>query len=248
MPIGIGKTTAGLGGAVPQVNLTGMTRTVKKRLFFSRRESALLLEKTVRGGFGHLDVGTVMAVLAGDDRIVPFAAFTTTTDHSPIGKSYLTANAAGNGADATCRISLSDSYRFAVGDTCVLYSNNGAGVWERCTILTINRTGTTALITMSANITSAQFTTAQNACLMHRTGAAADDTTALDNSTFYILDQDIDTGEGEDTVTLNGALASVVVSNAVLYEDVIENINATVLTRIGMTLDGGTNGRLYVLK
>jgi hypothetical protein len=248
MPIGIGKSTAGLGGYVPQVNLTGATRIVQRRLFFSRRESALLLEKTIRGGFGNLDIGTVMAQLAGDDRLVPFAAITTNTHVSPIGKSFLVADAAGGGADATCQISLSDSYRFQAGDTCILYNTNGAGVWERCTIDAINRTGVTAVVTMTGNITAATFTTANSACLVHRTGAAADDTTALDNATFYILDQDIYTGEGAETIQPDGALTSVVVSNAILYADVIENVNPTVLTRMSMTLDGGTNGRLYILR
>lgn len=246
MPIGIGKSNAGLGGYVPQVNLTGIERIVKKRLFFSRRESALLMEKTVRGGFGNLDVGTVMATVADDDRLVPFAAITTNTHVSPIGKSFLVVD--GVDTQATIVVSLSDSYRFAATDPVVVYNNDTAGEWLNTTVASIARGATTATITLGDALNSANFTVANETCIVHRTGADAANATSLDNSRFYILDQDIYTGEGPETIQPDGALTSVLVSNAIIYADVVENINAAVLTALNMQLDSATNGRHYVVR
>ena len=239
MPIGIGKTKAGLGGYAPQVNLTGITRLVQKRLFFSRRESALLLEKTLRGGFGAVDIGTVMGVVAGDDRIVPFAAVGNT---SPIGKTFLTVDATNGNANIT--VSLSDSYRFVIGDPVVLY--NATPTYQVTTVADITRGATTATIELDDVVGAATYTVALGAFLAHRTGANAADATSL--AAAYILDQDIYTGEGAETVQPDGALGSVVVSNAVLYADVIENINADALTALGMVRDGGNNGRHYIMR
>lgn len=243
MPIGYGKSTAGLGGNVPQVNLTGMTRTVMTRLFFSRRESALLLGKTVRGGFGHLNAGTVMGAIAGDDRIVPFAAVGAA---SPLGKSFLVADAVNGNANIT--VSLSDSYRFQPGDPVVLYNSNAGGTYMRTTIVAagITRGATTANIELTAAVDAATYTMANGVFLAHRTGADAADATSL--AAAYVLDQDIYTGEGIETIQPDGALGSVVVSNAILYADVIENINANALTALGMVRDAGNDGRLYIMR
>lgn len=237
MPIGIGKTTAGLGGAVPQVNLTGMTRNVQKRLFFSRRESALLMEKTLRGGFGAVDIGTIMGVVAGDDRIVPHAAV---GSESAIGKTFLVANAA-NG-QATLQVDLVESYRFIPGDPVVLYNGSAAGVYMVSTVNAVDRTGRTAVVTLDDDFAAATFTTANGAFICHRTGENAADATSL--AAAYVLDQDMLTGVGEDTVQPDGALGSIVVSNAILYQDVMENVDDAVLTALSLIPDG----RFYILR
>ena len=243
MPIGMSKTTAGLGGAVPQVNLTGHTRIVQRRLFFSRREIALILEKTIRGGFGNLDLGTVMGVVAGDDRLVPFAAV---GNDSTIGKSFLVADAA-NG-QATFQISTEDSYRFQVGDPVVLYNANGGGTYMVSEIAAggITRGATVATITLGDNFGAATFTVTNGAFVAHRTGLDAADATSL--AAAYILDQDVDTGTGGDTIQPNGAMASVVVSNAVLYADVLWNLNAAAITALGLTADPATNPQHYIMR
>jgi PHD/YefM family antitoxin component YafN of YafNO toxin-antitoxin module len=241
MPIGMNKSKAGLGGAVPQVNLTGHTRIVKKRLFFSRRESALLLEKTLRGGYGHVDIGTVMAVVTdtnGDTRIVPYVSV---ASGSAIGKSLLVTNH-GTGTD-TVVVSLSDSYRFQVADTIALYDPANARGLAR-TIAAITRGATTATITLNA-VTNNNYTVADGSFICLRTGDAAQTDIRLLLSTtetsLYILDQDIYTGEGEEAIALNGALGSVVTSNAVLYRDVIENLDSSTaneMTLLNLTVDG----------
>ena len=70
--IGIGSTTAGLGGYTPQVNYTGFTEIREKKLFLSQREIALILPKTFRGGYGELAAGTVMAVDTNSKTLVPY--------------------------------------------------------------------------------------------------------------------------------------------------------------------------------
>ena len=239
MPIGMSKTTAGLGGATPQVNLTGHTRIVQRRLFFSRREIALILEKTIRGGFGNLDLGTAMGVVAGNDRLVPFAAV---GNASPIGKTFLTVDATNGNANIT--VSLSDSYRFVVGDPVVLY--NTTPTYQVTAVADITRGATTATIELADVVGAATFTTANGAFLAHRTGADVADATSL--AAAYILDQDVGTGEGIETIQPNGAMASVVVSNAVLYADVLWNLNAAAITALGLTADPATNPQHYIMR
>ena len=48
--IGIGSTSGGLGGFVPQVNRTGYTSLRERKLFYSQREVGLFLPKTILGG------------------------------------------------------------------------------------------------------------------------------------------------------------------------------------------------------
>lgn len=217
MPIGIGKTTAGRSGNVPQMNITGYTREVQKRLFYSRREQALLLEKTVRGGFGCLEMGQVITQVYKDgtdvmDFVVPYGKN---------GQVSLTADAAG--AQKTITISTEEVVKFAVGD-----------------LITINDSGTTAenheivsisdnVITVDTNLTGT-FEVSAGAYIEHR-----------QDGNYFILDQDIDTGVENAN---EGALGSVVVSNAVLYQDAVIGMDSTVLA----DLNGKEDGVFYIIR
>ncbi len=192
MPIGIGKTTAGRSGNVPQVNITGYTREVQKRLFYSRREQALLLEKTVRGGFGNLEMGQVMTAVHGEDnKIVPYG------DN---GKVTVTAPSSGS----TIYISAADAVKFSANEHITI--NDGATGVQNAQIDSIAVSGATATITTKSGF-SGTFNTGDDAYIKHREG-----------TNKYILDQDIDTGAENKE---EGALGSVVFSNAVLYKDAV---------------------------
>lgn len=217
MPIGIGKTTAGRAGNVPQVNITGYTRTVEKRLFYSRREQALLLEKAVKGGFGALEMGQVMTQVYKDgtdyaDFIVPYG------DN---GQVALTANAASGQKNIT--VAAEDVVKFAEGDAVTINDDDTSA--ENGVIDSISGN----VITLEANLTGS-FATAQNAYITHR-----------QDGNYYVMDQDVDTGEERQA---QGALTSVVIGNAVLYQDAVIGMDNTALS----DLDGKEDGVFYVIK
>ncbi len=218
MPIGIGKTTAGRSGNVPQVNITGYTRQVQKRLFYSRREQALILEKTVRGGFEDLEMGQVMTQVYKDgtlvrDFIVPYGA-----------NGDVAVTASDNSAN-TVTIAAADAVKFAVSD--VVTVNDDETTAENRTITGITVSGTSAVIALDALTNT--FTHA-SAIVKHR-----------QDGNYYILDQDIDTGAENKA---EGALGSVVYSNAVLYKDAVIGMDSTVLA----DLNGKEDGVFYIIR
>jgi hypothetical protein len=79
------------------------------------------------------------------------------------------------------------------------------------------------------------FTVVKKAYAHITTGSSGEYTTAA-----YILDADIDTGVGEEA---KGALASVVVSNAVLYKNNMTNLTAAAIASLGVV-----DGRFFILK
>ena len=217
MPIGIGKTTAGRAGNVPQVNITGYTRQVQKRLFYSRREQALILEKTVKGGFGFLEMGQVMTQVYKDgtlveDFIVPYGAN---------GQVVLAADAAASQKNIT--VSAEDVVKFAAGDHIVV--NDSGTTAENHEIVSIAGN----VITVKANLTGT-FEVSADAYIEHRR-----------DGNYYILDQDIDTGVETQE---EGALGSVVYSNAVLYKDAVIGMDSTVLA----DLNGKEDGVFYIIR
>lgn len=218
MPIGIGKTTAGRVGSVPQVNITGYHREVQKRLFFSRREQALIIEKTFKGGYGHLDMGVVVRGVYGADFVVPYGA---------LGNVLLKNDPAAGQADLV--IAASDAYKFVVGDAVTLNDDDVTAF--NSTVDGIVFSGDTATITLATDIVGA-FTQAENAYITHR---------VADPARIYLSDQYLDTGEDAEG---GGALGSVVVGNAVVYTDVIPNMDADALT----ALNAHEDGRFYVIK
>jgi len=215
MPIGIGKTTAGRAGNVPQVNITGYHREVQKRLFYSRREQALLLEKTVRGGFGNLEMGQVMTEVYVDgtavrDFIVPYGAN---------GKALLLANA--TSGQATLTIDGDEAACFAVGDLVNVGDSNSNANYE---IDDISITDGVATITVTGTWAE-HYTTARDAWIQHRRGGK-----------FYVMDQHVDAGGGDAGV--EGALTSVVIANAVLYQDAVIGWDSDVATNMNALTDG----------
>jgi len=215
MPIGIGKTTAGRVGNVPQVNLTGYHREVQKRLFYSRREQALILEKTVRGGFGNLEMGQVMTTVHGVDYIVPYGAG---------GQSAIASNAASG--QKKILLPLTEYAKFAAGENITIVDNNAN---ENKIVDTAEVSGEYFAVTTTVNLSNS-YTVAEDAYIKHRAGA-----------NLYVMDQDIDCGVENQ---LEGALTSVVISNAVLYQDAVIGMDSDALT----FLNGLEDGVFYVIR
>ncbi len=222
MPIGIGKTTAGRSGNVPQVNITGYTREVQKRLFYSRREQALLLEKTVRGGFGNLEMGQVMTSVYVDgtdvaDFIVPLGEN---------GRSVLVSNAAA--AQRKILLSLTEKAKFAADEAITITDANNN---EHAVIDSAEVSGEYFAITIADSDLGETYEVAEDAYVTHRQGG-----------NYYVMDQNIDAGEEDAGV--EGALTSVAIANAILYKDAVIGMSNTALS----AFNGLEDGIYYVIR
>jgi hypothetical protein len=202
-----------------------------KRLYYSIRDVALILDKTVQAGFGVLKAGTILAenLSAGGSAglLVPYAPTLFTL--GDVGRAFALANVASG--VAVINVTMEDSYKFVVGDDLIIanntpeYGNGGA-------IISIDRTTYShfAVITFTAGIVTANNTVAKACCCYVEAGAAGQLSAAK-----YILDKDIDTGIGENA---KGANTPVLVSNAILYTNSLVNFDAAAATDLGTVDDG----------
>jgi hypothetical protein len=226
---------------IAQINF-GPDQQDYKRLFRSPREIALLLEITLQAGYGVLPMGTVLSKnvsAAGNvGKYVPYSPTTPASgDLNQKGCAFLLQDASGT----TFFVTQRDSYKFAVGDDVILLdSDTKTTASENMGAITaIDRTTYQhlAVITVTATV-SGTFTVANSACIHVECGA---DNTNSYSDAAGILDQSVDTGDDEDAA---GALATMVVNNAVLYQDALINCDSAALTDLGAT----AANRLVTLK
>lgn len=221
-------------GSVPQMNRfpEGLGQ---KPLFHSVRDIALILDKSVKAGYGVLPIGTVMAVNTNDSKLVPYPMSTAASDEGNA-KAYLAAD--GVDTEAIVYTTVPASYKFEVGDSLIIDAD-GQTPQDLGAITAIDRTdasGTRAKITATDAISGAVFTMASSANVYLKSATSAPFAEAK-----YILDKDIDTGEGENA---EGAITSVVVNNAILYETTLVGYDDAAATDLGTTEDG----RFVILK
>lgn len=230
----------GLGGSIPQIVTNGEGAGIK-RLFYSQRDKALILNKTFAPGYGVLKAGTVCCVntsAAGNKGMVtPFvpaygsqvAALNT---DAAIGLAAMVANS----STGHVYVSIEDSYKFVVGDQLYFENTTGDGLVDCGAITAIDRTTNP----IYADIATGAFTATNGTVAKHAYVYVVSGSTPF-SIAKYILDKDIDTGTGEDAV---GALGSVVISNAILYTGSLINATAAALTSMG----GSTDGQFTILK
>lgn len=212
-------------------------------LFYSDHLAALTVPITLQAGYGVLKLGTTLAknvsnlTTGNKDQHVPYnpTSFTGQEDHP--GRAYLVAN--GGALDNTVNVTIDDSYKFAVGDDLII-NDNTTSVENLGAITAIDRStyANYAVITFTTAIGATAFTTARFAYVCVEAGA--------DNSNNYsdcdgILIKSVDTGTGEHA---KGAVAELLVSNAVLYEGVLTNVDSAAKTDIS----GTTVGEFLVIK
>jgi hypothetical protein len=204
-----------------------------KRLFRSPREIALLREVTLQGGYGVLPMGTLLALnksAAGNvGKCVPYnPTVPSSGDKNQKGRAFLVADAAGSGI---LYVSMKDSYKFAVGDDVIIGDANTTttSTENLGAITAIDRTTYQhmAKITTTSSESGGTFTVAQSAYISVEAGA---DNTNNYSDCVGILDQSVDTGEEEEAA---GALATMVVKNAILYQDALVNYDAAAATDLG---------------
>jgi hypothetical protein len=188
------------------------------RLFHSERSIALIIDKTIRGGFGYLRAGTVLAKVA-DGMCVPYVpAVVAATEVSAIGTSYVLGVSGGK-----IRVPVGDGAKFAAGDTIQKHGD------EYETEIVIDA------ITHGAYYD--ELTTDEHAAV------TAGDFVRLKgaDTAVYVLDHDTDSGFGEGA---KGSNVPVVVSNATLYKNSVFNLDSDAITGLGGIIDG----QFFILK
>lgn len=214
-----------------------------KRLFYSNPNNALMRDVTIQAGYGVLRAGTPLALNASADggkgKYVPYAP--TTPDSSDVtqkANAFLVSDA---GTSTIVYVTMEDSYKFEVGDDLIIYdtSTKTTSAENLGAITEIDRTTYQhmAKITFTSAI-SGDFDVSRSAAVHIECGA--------DNTNGYsdcagILANTVDTGEGEDA---KGALAPMIISNAILYEGLCEGLDAAAKTDISAS----SNGNLLVIK
>ena len=225
--MGVGVTNAGLGGYTPQINRGGYTSLREKRLFKSQREAGLFLEKMVRGGYGEIPAGTILAEMtAAPYDLVPYVPdVIAATDK---GRIMLVTD---NITATTFKIWKEDMAKLKAADVVVMTDTDGT--YEEATVSTValDADGRLATVTLSAaTVTVGGFTVAKSANCYQKAGSAGKRSTAK-----YMLDQDVFTGEIDNP---NGAQTSVFISNGIVYKEALVNLDATAATSLGAVVDG----------
>lgn len=230
-------------GSTPQLN-RGAQVAGARALFHSVRDIALILDKTLKAGYGVLKAGTLMAVVAGETdaadygKLVPYAMTNASAaQNGGNAKAYLAVNYTSTGT--TAQITNEESYKFTLGDHLIMGATGETS--QTCGELTgIARSTVTGLATLTFTAITTTAMTVANSAFVHVKSAAADPFTKA----VYLLDQDTDTGTGEDAL---GALSSVVVSNAIVYKAVIDGINGETAAYV-TDMGGVADGRFVILK
>ena len=223
--LGIGTTNAGLGGYTPQVNRTGFTELRERKLFYSQREMGLFIPKTLRGGFGDLPMGTVLAEDTNTGLLVPYIPDVIDIDKD-FGRIELVT---GCNAANTFQIWTEDSGKLKVGDVIVLTDTDGT--YEEATVSALAAYDDKRWTVTLSGVTTANFEIgAKKANCYLKSGASGKRSTAK-----YLLDQDTFTG-GYDNP--NGALASVFLSNGIVYKASCSGLDATALSALNGVEDG----------
>lgn len=236
---GVDRTTAGLGGNVPQQTITGKYPAFYKRLYKSPREVALLLDKPFRAGYGCLPIGTVLAVDQGNNTLVPYTPDTVSEDDPS--RVFLL----GDCSATTFDVLLVESYKLAANDVITMCDEGGSpNNYEKATIDSIDRTSSDykATVTLTGSI-SGSFTVANSAnCFVKAKDA---DTDTKLSEAEYVLDMEVDTGAGEDA---SGGLGAVLLTNAIIYQDAVVGMDSSAITDLSNRgVDVISDGVYYIL-
>jgi hypothetical protein len=191
-----------------------------KRMYFSEPSAARRIPRTVKGGYGILEHGMLMAEnlsVATKGKLVPYDMDAVTgTELSPC-RAYLLSDVA-SGA-TTVEVAVNDSYKFEVGDELVIrdsattYTGLGA-------ITAIDRAAYPHKVVITvATAAGAAFTTAQHGYVAIKGVDVA----------VGILDKSVDTYVGADAKDANTVL---LLGNAVLYAGVVTNQDSAGLNDI----------------
>jgi hypothetical protein len=199
-----------------------------KRLFFSDPGLAFLKDITISPGFGVLKAGTLMAInksAAGNvNKYVPYnPTIPAIGDANQKGRAFLVSNPS---TVNYVYVTQEDSYKFKVADDLII-GDSGTSCENLGAITAIDRTTyvNMAKITFTATI-SGTFTASESAWVAVEAGTASNGYSDV----VGILGASVDTGVGEKA---KGALAPMIIKNAMLYYGLLTNIDAASLAVLG---------------
>ena len=212
-------------------------------LYQSKSEASLKLKGTMQAGYGVLKAGQLMArnlsAAGGVGKYVPYNPTLITGAEVAPGRAYLVSNT--HATTPVVNVTIEDSYKFEVGDElCIADSSLDLTDAENLgAIITIDRTTYTsyAVITATTNIGGVAFNASEYAYVCVEAGTDANGY----SDCVGVLEISVDTGTGS---TAAGALAPVIVSNAILYNGMIVGNDAAARTDIGATVVGNN----FILK
>lgn len=206
-------------------------QTDYKKLFYSSPEAALTIPITLRAGYGLLPVGMALAAnlsAVTDGKYLPYTPTSFTGAEVDPGRAFLVADS--GTASNLLYVTIADSYKFAVGDD-VIIDDNVTAAENLGKITAIDRTTdpSRAKITVTTNYGGTSFTVARKAHIKIEAG---------DSSNNYsdcvgILQKAVDTGTGSDA---KGAVAQIILSNAILYNGMLVNMDAAARTDISASV------------
>ena len=205
-----------------------------KRLYYSNPEAALKVPITVQAGYGLLEQGTAMAInkSAGGNAglLLPYNPTAFTGAENQPGRSFLVADGANGGA--LVYVSQDDSYKFKVGDDLIINDDTTAAE-NLGAITAIDRDSdvSRAKITATTNIGGTSFTVARKANVSVEGG----DNTNAWSDCVGLLEKSVHCGTG---VRAAGAVATLIIGNAVLYDGLLTNLDAAAKTDISMSTFG----------
>lgn len=198
-------------------------------LFHSRREIALIKDKSAVAGYGLIGQGCVMGTTTDDSRVVPIPVDNGSVDAVDIARSRLLVDAVDT--QAVVVVSEADAAKFRVGDNVAL--SNLTPAYDDLGAITAIAAAVNGqvTITVSGAVAGIIFTTANRAALFQVTKAT---------TPFYkascVLDKDIDTGVGG--ITDAAVPVSVVFGNCMLYTVYLKGMSAESLVDLGAIQDG----------
>ena len=206
-----------------------------KRIFYSDQNRALTKPITLIGGYGVIPAGTVLGIASESTNragmYVPYVAEGTTWAGAGIqaawlGATYVTQDLA---VEKYVRVSMLDSYRFAVGDH-LAAQDSADTITDLGAITAIDRTTYSHIAVLTVTTNAAVATVAKGAIVFQQTVITTPFTLAKG-----VLKGSVDTGIGEHA---KGAQGTLVLSNAVLYTGSLRGYNSDVATDLGSSSDG----------
>lgn len=206
-----------------------------KRLYYSDPMAARKVPITLQAGYGLIKMGSMItknlsAAAARAGRFLPYNPTSFTGAEVHPGRAYLVANS--GTTDTFVYVSMDDSYKFAVGDDLIINDNTTAAE-NLGAITAIDRTTYPhmAKITATTAIGGTAFTTARKAYVCVEAGVSSNNYSDV----VGILEKSVETGTG---VNCKGGVGTLIIGNAVLYEGMLELIDAAAKTDLGASSFG----------
>ncbi len=217
---------------IPQIQRG--VQTDYKRLYYSNPEAALKVPITLQAGYGHIPQGAAISknLSAGGNAglLLPYNATSFDGSETSPGRAYLVADTHATTPDFY--VSQDDSYKFKIGDDLIVNDDTTAAEnVGAITAIDRDTDRTRAKITATTNIGGTAFTAARKAHVFVEAGTSGNNY----SDCVGILEKAVHTGTG---VRAAGAVATLILGNAVLYDGLLENFDSAAKTDLSASSFG----------